>query len=90
MSVQQVLEKLTIKKTKLLLKLNADLPNLDVGIGHECENCNYLLDDETSEVFDNLPELEGKLSHETKMSLVHMAGYVTRHDDQTERESCSV
>ena len=86
LSVQQVIEKLDINKTKLLLKLPADLPNLDVDFGHECENCKYLLDDESSEVFDNLPELEDKILHETKMSLVHIAGYVTRRDDQTEKE----
>ena len=36
LSVQQFLEKLDIRKTKLLLKLNADIDNLDVSRDHAC------------------------------------------------------
>ena len=46
-----------------------------------CSNCSYLLDDKASDVFDNLVDLEDKILLETKMSLFHIAGYVTRHDD---------
>ena len=74
------MEKLDINKTKLLLKLNADVANLNVNIGHECEKCNFKPDDDTSSLFSCLSTLEDKMCRETKMSLVHMAGYVTRND----------
>ena len=54
------------------------MDNLCVNIGHECDQCKYQLDDESEEVFDNLESLEEKVLKETKMSLVHIAGYVTR------------
>ena len=74
------MEKLDINKMKLLLKLNADVANLNVNIGHECEKCNFKPDDDTSSLFGCLSTLEDKMCRETKMSLVHMAGYVTRND----------
>ena len=80
LSVQHIMEKLSIKQTKLLLKLNADLENCDVDAGHKCDDCGYVLDDGECLVYDDLPLLEDKIEHETKMSLAHMAGYVTRHD----------
>ena len=87
LSVQQVMEKLDINKTKLLLRLNVDVSNLDVNSGHECDKCVYQLDDEATAVFDNLSALEDKISRETKMSLVHMAGYVTRKDEEKSEEN---
>ena len=51
LTVQQVMEKLDINKTKLLLKLNADVANLNVNIGHECEKCNFKPDDDTSSLW---------------------------------------
>ena len=86
LTCQQVMEKLDINKTKLLLRLNANLDNLSVNIGHECDQCGFWLDDESAEVFDNLEYLEGKVLKETKMSLVHIAGYVTRRDHLTEKQ----
>ena len=86
LSVQQVMEKLAINKTKLLLKLNSDVLNMDVNPGHACENCEYRLDETTTQTFDNLPALEDKICRETKMSLVHIAGYVTRRDGELSEE----
>ena len=80
LNFQQIMEKLGINKTKLMLKLNADVWNMNVNIGHECDQCGYLLDDENAEVFDSLSELEEKVCKETMMSLVHIARYVTRKD----------
>lgn len=86
LTVQAIMEKLTIKKTKLLLKLNADLDNIIVDNGHQCDQCGYLLDDNTIKVFDDLQSSEQKIEKETKMSLCHIAGYVTRHDVLTDEE----
>ena len=38
--------------------------------------------EEASEVFDNLPELEESIPLEIKMSLLYIAGYVTRKDKE--------
>jgi hypothetical protein len=38
------------------------------------------MDEAACDVFDNLSDLEGKISTDNKMSLVHIAGYVTRKD----------
>ena len=45
------------------------------------------MDEEGAEVFDNLPELENKIPLDTKMSLVHIAGYVTRKDPELSEEA---
>ena len=86
LTVQAVMEKLSITKTKLLLKLNADVDNLNVDSGHQCDQCGYLLDDKTAQVFDELAAHEEKIEEETKISLCHIAGYVTRHDILTDDE----
>ena len=83
---QNCLEKLNILKMKLLLQLNFDIYNLEINIGHQYEKCNYGMSESASDVFSSLEELEEKISKATKMSLVHMAGYVTQKDP-TESEN---
>ena len=34
------------------------------------------------DVFDKLDDLEKSLDHDTKSALVHIAGYMSRHDDE--------
>ena len=85
-TVQNCMEKLVITKTKLLLQLNADVYNFSVDIGHHCEKCKYLMDENASEVFHSLEELESKIPDATKMSLCHMAGYVTQKDPAETKE----
>ncbi len=79
---------LQINKTKVLLRLDADFVfNLNLDVGHQCSKCGFLLDEKASEVFDALLQLEDKICSETKSSLVHIAGYVTRKDaSKTETE----
>ena len=79
-SVQQVIEKLHIKQSSLLLSLNVNIEDFNVEFEHQCPACSYVLCEEGSEIFDNLSELEQSISLETKMSLVYIAGYVTRKD----------
>ena len=45
------------------------------------------LDEEACETVDSLDELEESLPAETKAALVYIAGYVTRHDAETNEES---
>nr|XP_047141281.1 uncharacterized protein LOC124816223 [Hydra vulgaris] len=49
--------------------------------GHSCQFCGFLLDESSAEVFDNLPTLEKSITVQSKMSLVYIAGYVSRNDD---------
>ena len=72
-TVQQVLEKVNIQKTKLLLNCTS-MENLHTELGHMCLQCSYRLDEQGSEVFDNLVQLE--------TGLVYIAGYVTRKDEE--------
>ena len=77
-NVQQIIEKLHIKQTSLLLSLNIDIDSFDVTSGHECASCTYVLCEEGSEIFDNLETLESSLSDATKMTPLYIAGYVVR------------
>ena len=86
-TAQNCLEKLEINKTRLLLKLNADVSNFPVDIGHHCQKCGYCMDEKASSTFEDLEKLEDHISSETKISLCHIAGYVTRHDDVESEES---
>ena len=74
--MQQVLEKLYIHKTKLLLNLNVGVASFNVLSGHSCECCQFLMGDHTIDVFDNLPKLEKSLPTDVKETLVYIACYI--------------
>ena len=80
-NVQQILEKVNIMKTKLLLNLDIDVDSFNVESGHSCDKCGYLLSEEACEVFDMLPELEKSLSQDVKSTLTYIAGYIVRKDE---------
>ena len=80
-TVQQILEKVSINKTKLLLTLNCSLEDF-IEAGHKCPKSAFLPTDKVCDVFDKLYDLEKSLDHDTKSALVHIAGYVVRHDDE--------
>lgn len=79
-TVQQILEKLNIKKASIFLSTNGDVEQIDTFSGHLCPNCSFVLDENSTETFDNLEELENHVTVETKMALVYISGYVTRND----------
>ena len=54
------------------------MENLPTELGHMCLQCSYRLDEQGSEVFDNLVQLENSLTISTKTALVYIVGYVTR------------
>ena len=87
MNVQQIIEKTRINQTKLLLSLGADTGYEEPG--HQCADCGFdvISDEEACETVDSLDELEESLPAETKAALVYIAGYVTRHDAETNEES---
>lgn len=85
-TVQQVLEKLNIQKASNLLSICGEVEDL-LSSGHQCPDCDYILSDESAEIFDTLELLETSVTIETKIALVYIAGYVTRKDgDMSEEE----
>ena len=81
-TVQQVLEKVSIYKSKLLLQLDGDaVSSINLEPGHPCSKCGFLSSEDMCDVFDKLPELENDLAMDTKMALFHMAGYIVRQDE---------
>ena len=79
-TVQQVIEKFDINRARLLASLDVELDDPEFSAGHKCSQCEYKLTDEQLEIFDTLETLENSMKEETKMALVHIAGYVTRRD----------
>ena len=87
-TVQQVIEKKNIQQTKLLLKYQDILE--DGIIGHNCNLCKLEFTEEIAEIYDCLLELEEKISIEDKMSLFHIAGYVSRKDVPSDEDLFNV
>ena len=65
LTVQQIIEKVSIKQASVLLKLNVDPNNLLIQPGHQCASCEYKLSQENAEIFDG--SCEYKLSQENSM-----------------------
>jgi len=84
LSVQQIIEKFNISKASLLLTYNIN--DSASYAGHSCQFCGFFLDESSAEVFDNLPTLEKSITVQSKMSLVYIAGYVSRNDDLPNEE----
>ena len=84
-TVQQILEKLDIKKARLLLKLNVNPADFRVDPGHSCDRCLYQMDDKTIDTLDSLADLEKSVHSSIKTSLVHIAGYLSRKDEMSEQ-----
>ena len=85
-TAQQVMEKWAIHKAKIYLRdVDNDMLVFEKSIssGHACEKCNFYLNEDLCTIFDLLPELEMSLSDDVKMTLVYIAGYVSRHEDNS-------
>ena len=76
-NAKSVIEKVHIQHAKLVLQLGLEIEGDD---GHVCHTCKRELNEEESEVFDNLVELEQHINKETFLALVYIAGYVQRCD----------
>ena len=64
------------------MKLNVDIDNFNVKSGHQCALCHYKLSEDCCEILDNLQDLESSIADDVKMSLIHIAGYVTQNDKE--------
>ena len=84
--MQQLVEKNNIKKTTQIFKLDEDVRDSGVERGHACYVCQYVLSDATLETIDTLHELVQSVSDETRMSLIHIAGNLTRSDEYSDEE----
>lgn len=85
-NVQQILEKVNIFQTKVLLRLRFDIDQLPSESGHSCDKCGFVWPEEVCELINNLPDLECSIKDEVKQSLVYIAGYVTRKDAVCDEE----
>ena len=82
-TVQQILEKVSIYKAKLLSKLDEELKFLEnIESRHSCQKYRSLLNEDICNVFENLPELEYSLQEDTKVVLICIAGYIFHKDER--------
>ena len=56
--VQQIMEKVAIKKTKLLLNLNIDVSDFNLECGHSCASCGFFPTEDMCSIMDKFPEFE--------------------------------
>ena len=91
-TVQQIMEKMAIQKTKICLRFDdGSVLNTTGNHGqsvHACDKCSFTMTENICTIFGNLPEFEMHLPMETTMTLVHIAGYVTRHEDHSSEDTC--
>ena len=75
----QILEKVGIAKKKLLLNFDV---NIDGFLVHSSDKCVYLLDEDKCNILDSLTDLEKKQPSDVIMTLIYIAGYEGRNDDE--------
>ena len=80
LTVQQIIEKVNISKPSLLLSANVNVDSFNIESPHSCFNCSFLLDENSAEIFDGLPELESSVTEDAKMVLDYIPAYITRND----------
>ena len=66
-----------------MLSANVNVDSFNIESGHSCFNCSFLLDKNSAEIFDGLPELKSSVPEDTKMVLVDIAGYITCNDSRS-------
>ena len=84
--MQQIIEKVNTISKAFLLPTNVNVDSFNIESGHSCFNCSFLLDKNSAEIFDGLPELESLVPEDTKMVLVYIAGYITHNDSGSSKE----
>ena len=85
-TVKQIIEKVTISQVSLLLSANVNVDSFNIESGHSCFNYSFLLNENSAEIFDVLPELESSVPEDTTIVLVYIAGYITRNDSGASEE----
>ena len=80
--MRQIVEKLRIGHTRLLMSLNG-MDDITADNKHSCSSCDYKLDEQGALTFDILEELETSIQPAVMQSLVYIAGYVTRKENES-------
>ena len=77
-TVQQIFEKVSISKAKLLLNLNSDAVSdlFEIEPGHHFQKCSFTLTKQMCNILDCLPEMQVSV-FEDLAALVYIAGYLT-------------
>ena len=66
--------------------MDSEVNSSSAAASHDCNNCKYTLDQESSEAVHNLPVLETSVHADVKQSQVYIAGYITRKDNKSSGE----
>ena len=82
-TVQQIIEKVNISKASLLLSANVNFDSVTVESGHPCFNCSFLLDENSAEIFDGLPELRLLIQDHLRRSFYMKQPFTTKNMDNT-------
>ena len=87
-TVQNVLQKLRIQKVRFRLHLKLDTLENEQTVGHLCKKCEFMPDDASISVLDNLEFLEKSLSEDVLMAMVYIAGYLSTKVDDEDDDEC--
>ena len=69
-TMQQIIKEVSISKASLLKSTNINVDSFNIDSSHSSFNYCFLLDKNSVEIFDSLPELESSGPKDTKMVLV--------------------
>ena len=61
------------------LSTNLTVDSFNIESGHSCFNCSCLLDGNSAEICDGLPQLESLVPEDTKIVLLYIGGHITRN-----------
>ena len=64
--------------------MDEDIIKSDQKSKHNCEKCQYRPTEEVCEILDSLNDLLPQLQIQTKETLVYIAGYVSRNDENAD------
>ena len=81
--MQQIIEKVNISKASLLLSANVNFDSVTVESGHPCFNCSFLLDENSAEIIDGLPELRLLIQDHLRRSFYMKQPFTTKNMDNT-------
>ena len=68
-----------------MLSADINVDSFNIESAHSCFNCSFLLDENSAEISDGLPELESSVPS-TKKIFVYIAGYTTHNDSGSSEE----
>ena len=85
-NVRQVLEKLAIHQTTIMLKSDQIFFEMEAKLGHQCDLCSFNMNDDSLTIFEELEILEDSIPNSVKETLVYIAGYVAFKTDAKSNE----